>query len=210
MFGLLTRSLTCGLTVPYDAIMRPLPVIAYLVAAALLAGCGSGASAPETSSPAPIESASDSGDPAFFGTKGVEVKFVNTVPAGGEKSNFSVTIKDRNSSATWTLTPGQEVMLRGERNVSDDLEVTVQAKWAYTNHPNVYTDSFDMDFSNPTAYCPNVTVGDDNDDFCSEGANGAWSLPKAAVYSLPVSLGIRVKRESDSSDFKRFTVNLVG
>lgn len=208
MFGLLTRTLTWKREATYDASMRPLPVIACLASAALLAGCGSGASAPETSSPAPIESASDPGDPAFFGTKGVEVKFVNTT--GVEKSNFSVTIKDRNSSATWTLTPGQEVMLRGERNVSDDLEVKVQAKWAFTHHPNVYTDSFDMDFSNPTAYCPNVTVGDDNDDFCSVGAKESWSLPKAAVYSLPVSLGISVKRESDSSDFKRFTVNLVG
>ena len=182
--------------------------VALAGVALALAACGSATTGPASS--APVEVASDSGDPAFFGTKGVEVKFVNTAVAGGEKSNFSVTIKDRNSSATWTLTPGQEVTLRGEHNVSDDLEVTVQAKWAYTRHPNVYTDAFDMDFSNPTAYCPNVTVGDDNDDFCSVGANGSWSLPKAAVYSMPVSLGIGVKRESDSSDFKRFTVSFVG
>lgn len=186
--------------------MRSLPVFACLASAALLAGCGSGVSAPETSSPAPIESASDSGDPAFFGTKGVEVTFINPYVDGRGTSNFSVTITDRNSSGTWTLTPGQEVRLRGEHSVSDDLEVTVQAKWAYSARTTAYTEDVEMDFSNPTAYCPNVTVGNDNDDFCSVGATSSWSEPKAAVYSLPVSLGIFVKRESDSADFKRFTV----
>ena len=85
MFGLLTRSLTWGLAATYDAWMRPLPVIACLASVALLAGCTSGGSAPETSSPAPIESASeDTGEVAGAGVNAADVQpwMAGPVPGG--------------------------------------------------------------------------------------------------------------------------------
>lgn len=102
MFGLLTRSVTRTRSATYDARMRSLPLIACFASVALLAGCTSGASAPETSSPAPIESASeDTGEVAGAGVNAADVQpwTAGAVPGG---NGSGVTYPDTWPSAVVT------------------------------------------------------------------------------------------------------------
>ena len=70
--------LTCarGVLPPptYHSIMRPLPLIASVASLALLAGCTSSTTAPETSSPAPVESASEPGEVASQAVAAADVE----------------------------------------------------------------------------------------------------------------------------------------
>lgn len=166
-----------------------------VVAASLvLAACGGGSSAP-------VESASGSGEPAFFGTKGVEATIINDTAPPTSSGKWDMTVKDRNSGQTVTLPIKGSRTFRGETNISDDLELLVGG----TNVPSDM--EVELDFSNPTAGCPNVTValrsGGDNEGLCSEGDQENFVFK---FYGQ--QWDITVKRESDSSDFKRFTVSM--
>lgn len=70
--------LTCarGVLPPptYHSVPRPLPLIASVASLALLAGGTSSTTAPETSSPAPVESASERGEVASQAVAAADVE----------------------------------------------------------------------------------------------------------------------------------------
>jgi len=164
----------------------------------LLAGCGG--------TPAAVESPSDSGSAAFFGTKGVEATFTNStvVPAYVYTiRNWELEVKDRDSGQTSKVSQGGSKTFRGERNISDDLELTLSGPARASKL------TIDLDFSNPSMGCPNVTVTvtardhSTNEAFCSEGES-----EKFVRASSDGQWDITIKREGDNDDFKRFTVDV--
>ncbi len=184
--------------------MRLLPVFACLASVALLAGCGSGASAPETSSPAPIESASeDAGEVAGWGTKGVEATFVNPYDREiyhRQSDQWIATYRiyvrgDPNWSNGRTIGPGQRTTYWGDSAGSDDLEFNFYGPF------KTDSSSLELDFSNPTMGCPNATVGYDMRQFCSVGTKHWWDRDVKGA-----KLEFRMERLSDSDDHKRFEV----
>lgn len=171
------------------------PILASTV---LLAGCGG--------TPAAVESPSDSGSAAFFGTKGVEATFTNktVVPAYVYTiRNWELEVKDRDSGQTWKVPQGASKTFRGERNISDDLELTLSGPARASKL------TIDLDFSNPSMGCPNVTVSvpaqdkSTNEAFCSEG-----ETEKFVRASSAGQWDITIKREDDNDDFKRFSLEV--
>lgn len=173
------------------------------VCAFLLAACG-------TTSEAPVESRDTSGSAAslssegveFFGTKGVEVTITNVTDKSWSGVKFDLVVKDRNSGDKVTIPFRDTRTFRGERSVADDLEVTL------TGGRGASQMEAELDFSNPSVGCPNVTagteVGSDNEWLCSEGDSHQFTLGSAAVGAWDIV----VKRESDSDRYKRFAVTV--
>lgn len=152
-----------------------------------LAACGG-------TSAAPVESASDSGSAAFFGTKGVEVNFKN-----GSGQPLYVWL--RGGGAVETVAPGGSKTFQGEESVVDDVELNYS--WSSDGSPWM-----EMDFSNPTAGEPTVSFSMEN--------GGDWSIEGFSVNEVDFgehtqdgrSTKYWVKRIGDSSDYKRFNVEI--
>jgi len=163
-------------------------VIPAVVGTLALAACGAPAAVP-------VESVSQSGDPAgLWGTKGVEVTVVN------EGLNF--TAKDRNNGGDRReVKDGQRQTWQGESSWADDVELLVE-------------DLTELDFNNPSVGCPRASLQQPDypttlqwDDFCDEGTSKQYEIRRHGSGAGTHYMGkVRIVRESDSDDNKRFTV----
>lgn len=156
----------------------------------LLTACGG--------TPAAVESPSDSGSPAIFGTKGVEVAIVN-------KGSATLEITDRNNTSDqrtmdWVFTETWS----GNRSGTDDVELKIVRREGLVTH------EYELDFSNPSVGCPNASVHalDDymdyeNELFCNEGHKKQISFGEddGAIF-------FAIKREGDTSSNKKFVVEI--
>lgn len=157
--------------------------IGTLVASIMvLTACGSSA--------APVESPSDSGDPAaWIGTKGVE--FVVTNSTSG-----SFYVWDRGGGDVRTLKSNESTTFSGERSGADDIEIAVS--WNADGSSPI-----EIDGSNPSTYYPSVTVQGDKK--CGEN----FSVKQSKTCQDSVggrSFTVKVTRETDSDKFKRFSI----
>ena len=202
MFGLLTRSLTWGRAAAYDFSMKTLAMAGIAALSILVAACGgsNATTAPATS--APVESASDSGEVAGWGTKGVEATFVN--PYDREIyhrqsdqwiATYRISVRGDYTGVPRTIGPGQRTTYWGDSAGSDDLEFNFYGPF------KTDSSSLEVDFSNPTMGCPNATVGYDMRQFCSVGTKHWWQRDVKGA-----KLEFRMERLSDSDDHKRFEV----
>jgi hypothetical protein len=164
-------------------------LIPTLITWVLVAGCGAPAAVP-------VESVSGSGDPAgLWGTKGVEVTIVN--------DGRFITVKDRyNLGDSREMVRGDRQTWQGERNADDDVELLVEK-------------FVELDFKNPSIGCPRVSTQSPGslatlqwDSFCDEGGSKTYQIHWvwANSGSMIKNGTVRIVRESDSSDNKRFTV----
>lgn len=165
------------------------------------AGAGQVAEASEVSdtpaaseSPAPLE---------FFGTKGVEVTFTFTT-LDRYKDKLKLRIRDRNGGTTWDVAPGESKTIRGEANVADDVEVELIA----VKVSPLADTARDMDFSNPSAACPNASFDSSLEYFCKEGNWESWTVYTAPQYDPSQRWTVKATREKDSDSFKRFSVTV--
>lgn len=154
-----------------------------------LTGCASDAAAP-------VASPSDSGSAAFFGTKGVEATIVNKTNEDG--AGQTLYVWNRTGGAVESVAPGKSITYKGSSTVTDDVELGIS--W---NADGV--DGIEMDFANPSVGEPNVTAairgGVAYWEYFSEGET---DYDKIKIHDRDSSFTI--KREGDSSDYKRFTV----
>lgn len=172
--------------------------LAAVTAASILAlglvACGG-------TSTAPVVSPSDSGNAAlessegveFFGTKGVEVTVTNT-------ASDTFYVWRRGGGAVEALASGSSRTFRGERNFADDVEL--DTSWNANGVPAV-----EFDFSNPTVGSPNLAVGR------GEGGLEMYFFSVGQTHDgSETAAGRRtswsVLRESDTSDYKRFTMTI--
>lgn len=164
---------------------RARAVGALAVCVVALAACSSSAT--------PVESASDSGDPAaWIGTKGVEFVVTN-----GTSGSFYVW--DRGGGDVRTLKSNESTTFSGERSGADDLEIAVS--WNADGSSPI-----EIDGSNPSTYYPSVTVEGD-DKRCGEG----FSVKQTLTCQDSVggrSFTVKVTRETDSDKFKRFSITV--
>lgn len=145
-----------------------------------LAACGSGS----TTAPA---TTTDSGSPAaWIGTKGVQLNVRNM-------SDTPIYIGTRGNGDIRELKPNETRTFRGERSGADDVELLV--RWSSSGD-----DGVDIDASNPAMAEPNVSVNGVLQ-FFSVAQHMSWKLPVNGVET-----GIGVRRDSDTSEFKRFDV----
>lgn len=167
-----------------------------LASTVALAACGSGTAAP-------ADSSSDSGSPAaWIGTKGVEVTITNP-------TSQSVYVGTRQNNDIRELKAGESRTFRGERSGADDVELFL--RWASSG-----SQGLELDFSNPAVGYPNVTIGEvarssgyptkTCPDLGFRFSEGEEKRCKAYTNDTWTALGFR--RESDSSDFKRFTIGV--
>jgi len=158
----------------------------------LLTACGGG-------SAAPVESASDTGEPAGFLTNlGVEVAIVN-------KGSATLEITDRNNPSdkrtmNWIFTE----TFSGNRSGTDDVELKIVRRDGLVTH------EYELDFSNPSIGCPNASVLSLDDyrnfqtaRFCSEGKDY-----NVVFVEDDGEITFAIKREGDTSDNKKFVVDV--
>lgn len=139
----------------------------------------------------------------IFGTKGVEVTFTFTT-LDRYKDKLKLRIKNRNGDKSWDLAPGESTTIRGEANVADDVEVELIAVKG-----SPLTDSArDMDFSNPSAACPNASFASSLEYFCKEGTWEGWTVYTDPQYDTAQRWTVKATREKDSDSFKRFSVTV--
>lgn len=159
-----------------------------LAAAVLLTACGGG-------SAAPVDSASDTGAPAGWGTKGVEVTVVN-------EGQLDFTVKDRNDGGDRReITSGNRQTWQGESSWGDDVELLVE-------------NLTELDFNNPGVGCPRASLQQPDYlstltvyDFCDEGSSKQHEIRWHGSGAGTRYMGkVRIVREGDTDDNKRFTV----
>lgn len=166
--------------------MRLSAALALAVGGALLAACGSGTSSP-------VESASSSGEVAGWGTRGVELNLINT-------GQYAIYVWLRGTNDVRVLSSGQSTTFQGEKSFADDVEIDLSWKdKRYTSYP------LEVDASNPSLGTPNITVGRQNRTF-DEGEATTYRGDAGGMSTVPFVL--EVSRDSDSDDFKRFTLKL--
>ena len=150
----------------------------------VLTACGSSA--------APVESPSDSGDPAaWIGTKGVEFVVTN-----GTSDSFYVW--DRGGGDVRTLKSNESTTFSGERSGADDLEIA--ESWNADG-----SSSIEIDGSNPSTYYPSVTV--QGDKRCGENFSVRQTITCQGSAGGR-SFTAKVTRETDSDKFKRFSTSV--
>lgn len=169
--------------------------VAALTGTIALAGCGStAANAPDGS--AVVQSSTDSGNPAIFGTKGVEVEVIN-----GTSSPFYVW--ERAGGEVRTLGSKGSTTFQGESSIVDDVELA--ASWN-----NNSTVGVEMDASNPSVGLPNMSIySTSSKENCASGLEvGGYEFCNPDVNGESTWVGF--VRLTDTSDNKRFSVMVCG
>ncbi len=163
--------------------MKRRSALLVMSATALLAltACGSG-------STAPVESASASGDVAGWGTKGVELRVVNT-------GATTLTVWERGTDNVRFVKPGESTSFQGEKSFADDVEIDMS--WREKSRVEK---PLQIDASNPSMGTPNVSVEWDNRSYDVGDKHTFSGLTDGWDYDLIIT------REGDSDDNKKFTV----
>jgi len=146
-----------------------------------LAACGSTATAP-------VEAASASGEVAGWGTKGVELRVVNT-------GATTLTVWERGTDNVRFVKPGESTTFQGEKSFADDVEIDMS--WREKSRVEK---PLEIDASNPSVGTPNVTVGYDNRAYDVGDSHSFSGMTDGMDYK------VTIKREGDTDDNKMFVV----